>query len=92
MPESFFNSLSVLRNSNAGKNKTNYLKICDMHWFVVLLPKTSFFLSDVTLYGHKTSETHLGGFSIGVPPLPIPNREVKPNYVDGTATSMWESR
>ena len=28
---------------------------------------------------------HSGGFSIGVPPLPIPNREVKPNYVDGTA-------
>ena len=29
----------------------------------------------------------LGGYSVGVPPLPIPNREVKPNSVDGTAFS-----
>ena len=26
-----------------------------------------------------------GGYSTGVPPLPIPNREVKPGHVDGTA-------
>ena len=26
-----------------------------------------------------------GGYCGGVPPLPIPNREVKPAYVDGTA-------
>ena len=26
-----------------------------------------------------------GGYSVGVPPLPIPNREVKPNCADGTA-------
>ncbi len=26
-----------------------------------------------------------GGFSLGVPPLPIPNREVKPKRADGTA-------
>ena len=26
-----------------------------------------------------------GGYSNGVPPLPIPNREVKPVYADGTA-------
>ena len=26
-----------------------------------------------------------GGYSDGVPPLPIPNREVKPNHADGTA-------
>ena len=25
------------------------------------------------------------GYSVGDPPLPIPNREVKPNHVDGTA-------
>ena len=25
------------------------------------------------------------GYSNGVPPLPIPNREVKPVYADGTA-------
>jgi len=27
----------------------------------------------------------LGDYSIGVPPLPIPNREVKPNSANGTA-------
>ena len=34
---------------------------------------------------------YLGGFSVGAPPLPIPNREVKPYHADGTAV-MWESR
>ena len=29
----------------------------------------------------------LGGYSAGVPPLPIPNREVKPGRADGTAFS-----
>ena len=28
---------------------------------------------------------HLGGYSVGDPPLPIPNREVKPSNADGTA-------
>ena len=28
---------------------------------------------------------YLGGYNVGVPPLPIPNREVKPNRADGTA-------
>ena len=28
-----------------------------------------------------------GGYSVGVPPLPIPNREVKPDIADGTAYS-----
>ncbi len=37
------------------------------------------------------SNHYLGGYSIGVPPLPIPNREVKPDHVDGTAL-LWESR
>ena len=32
-----------------------------------------------------------GGYSGGVPPLPIPNREVKPACADGTA-HPWESR
>ena len=34
---------------------------------------------------------HSGGYSAGVPPLPIPNREVKPGHADGTA-QQWESR
>ena len=29
--------------------------------------------------------SYSGGFSPGVPPLPIPNREVKPGRADGTA-------
>ena len=32
-----------------------------------------------------------GGYSVGDPPLPIPNREVKPYSADGTA-ERWESR
>ena len=30
---------------------------------------------------------YLGDHSVGVPPLPIPNREVKPTRADGTALS-----
>ena len=30
-------------------------------------------------------QQHSGGYSDGVPPLPIPNREVKPVCADGTA-------
>ena len=30
-------------------------------------------------------EMPLGDYSGGVPPLPIPNREVKPDSADGTA-------
>ena len=33
---------------------------------------------------HVGSETS-GGYGAGVPPLPIPNREVKPRSADGTA-------
>ena len=29
--------------------------------------------------------TNLGGRGVGAPPLPIPNREVKPDSADGTA-------
>ena len=29
----------------------------------------------------------LGDYSSGVPPLPIPNREVKPTNADGTASN-----
>jgi hypothetical protein len=34
-----------------------------------------------------------GGYCLGVTPLPIPNREVKPQRADGTACAgVWESR
>ena len=35
---------------------------------------------------------NLGGYSGEVPPLPIPNREVKLTRADGTAVFPWESR
>ena len=36
---------------------------------------------------------NFGGYSQGVTPLPISNREVKPLYADGTACAgVWESR
>ena len=28
--------------------------------------------------------THCGGYGLGVPPVPIPNTEVKPQHADGT--------
>ena len=31
-----------------------------------------------------------GGYSAGGPPLPIPNREVKPDHADGTAHKVGE--
>ena len=36
---------------------------------------------------------NFGGYSLGVTPLPIPNRVVKPQHADGTACAgVWESR
>ena len=37
------------------------------------------------LFQSITEKTYSGGFGPGVPPLPIPNREVKPGRADGTA-------
>ena len=34
---------------------------------------------------NSSLKRYLGGYSSGVPPLPIPNREVKPTCADGTA-------
>jgi hypothetical protein len=40
-----------------------------------------------------TYHQFLGDSSVGVPPVPIPNTEVKPYSPDGTArASVWESR
>ena len=35
--------------------------------------------------GGRQEKTNKGGHSAGAPPLPIPNREVKPRHADGTA-------
>ncbi len=42
---------------------------------------------DSSDFGLQTSDfkRSLGDYSVGVPPLPIPNREVKPDSADGTA-------
>ena len=37
------------------------------------------------IYLEVKSKIRKGGYSRGVPPLPIPNREVKPVRADGTA-------
>ena len=39
----------------------------------------------VSIRGTFEKEETSGGYCGGVPPLPIPNREVKPTYADGTA-------
>ena len=36
-------------------------------------------------WSYLSQVTYCGGYSSGVPPLPIPNREVKPVIADGTA-------
>ena len=37
------------------------------------------------VYSRDVSSPYWGGHSAGVPPLPIPNRAVKPVRADGTA-------
>ena len=59
-------------------------------------------LNVVTIYRKRTGyqirkvlkrpKQDLGGYSSEVPPLPIPNREVKLTNADGTAVFPWESR
>ena len=41
---------------------------------------------------YNEAQVLLGGYSSEVPPLPIPNREVKLTNADGTAIRSWESR
>ena len=38
-------------------------------------------------FASEPCQPYLGGYGDGVPPLPIPNREVKPVHADGTASS-----
>ena len=52
------------------------------------LTSSASYIPYVFLYSHplRIDQRHLGGYSVGDPPLPIPNREVKPNSADGTCT------
>ena len=47
-------------------------------------PKLSHY-SPGLFFNKRCGWTILGGYSGGAPPLPIPNREVKPASADGTA-------
>ena len=47
--------------------------------------KLKVFLMSIWFLLVDMSTPYLGGYSGGVPPLPIPNREVKPACADGTA-------
>ena len=55
-----------------------------------LLQKRPGFLK--VIRDNKRPKYDLGGYSGEVPPLPIPNREVKLTRADGTAVFPWESR
>ena len=39
----------------------------------------------VRIFSNVKDRDIQGGYSTGDPPLPIPNREVKPRHADGTA-------
>ena len=53
-----------------------------LYWLV----KINFILTQELIFLFFTIVNLIsGGYSTGVPPLPIPNREVKPGHVDGTA-------
>ena len=47
-------------------------------------------LGIVSLFSVLNMLTYLGGYSVGDPPLSIPNREVKPDCADGTAVFVGE--
>ena len=73
-------------NRNVEPSDTN----CPIAFFVpygIVMLKRNFF----SLFQCQLPKRYLGGYSDRVPPLPIPNREVKPVHVDGTA-AKWESR
>ena len=74
---------------------TNYVsQACTSDWLSSLLVNSEGECSHSTLYNFATAvrvSPILGGYSAGAPPLPIPNRAVKPRSADGTAV-WWESR
>ena len=58
----------------------------DMSSFIIRFDPAAFIWESVSREAEtKARRTFLGDYSIGVPPLPIPNREVKSNNADGTA-------
>ena len=48
-------------------------------------PENRDFVVDIANRFVAVCQQYSGGYSGGVPPLPIPNREVKPVHADGTA-------
>ena len=63
-----------------------------LHFCLSLLYVTLYAPVEVLpIEGERRGGPNSGGYSGGVPPLPIPNREVKPARADGTA-HPWVSR
>ena len=54
------------------------------HLILIVVYSSYSAYSAYSSYSHYT-ERNSGGYCGGVPPLPIPNREVKPACADGTA-------
>ena len=54
------------------------------HTGMVIMQKVIRNNYELCTMNYELKETS-GGYCGGVPPLPIPNREVKPTYADGTA-------
>ena len=78
------------------KSKSRSLFVSCLQFPVILIDKVSRTGFGSALSGRMsctalTLHRNSGGYSVGVPPLPIPNREVKPVRADGTA-HPWESR
>ena len=94
MPESFLVNIFLLVNLVILENLVNLEKPTSVLSGVdsfsrVLTTQVSCVqmstIHDVSIRGTCEKEETSGGYCGGVPPLPIPNREVKPTYADGTA-------
>ena len=55
------------------------------HLILIVVYSSYSAYSAYSSYSHYTEKDLSGGYCGGVPPLPIPNREVKPACADGTA-------
>jgi hypothetical protein len=61
--------------------------------FRYLLQIRNWLLGDYIITNNLITKEIPGGNTDGVTPLPIPNREVKPIWADGTVlATAWESR
>ena len=75
---------SINTTENRSFTRSYYLQ-----FFVIKMIYRRMCQKETTIIHHKKKvlkgRRANGGYSTGVPPLPIPNREVKPRSADGTA-------